>query len=748
MVSIMISTKTFRGQSTTLNPPLTEMVWSFGGKEQIPLTTTLRLSADGKITGYYHPNEAFWRIENHQILLLKEDGELMWKSVHISKNSNDLLEITLATPEDPNTFFVMQQNALLNKEKEIESISEVKIDINKELNILSDQSQENIISDSEYLFPSDLEVSPTCIKKVLLIGSCLTALYMEQFQKRYPEIDFDYIPYNFVSALPPQPPAPIANYDFQYVQIPLRSVISDRIIWGGNFNKEGFADTILKDAFAIIDAMLDTAMSYNKEHGLLAFISNFIVPQMSSASSIHSRGSINDIASIVRRLNEYLNIKISRYNNAYLVDIDAVSSTIGKRFILDDMIYFYSHGAVAYQDWDDFGSIARNEPIPSLEQFYPIKRDQFIDAVFRQAVTTYRSVKQIDQVKAVIFDLDNTLWRGQIAEHYRPEARPWPRTDGWPLGIWEAIHYLRARGILIAICSKNDFAYVKERWEDVVDPAFISLNDFSSVKINWLPKAQNISEICQEFNIKPKSIVFVDDNPVERAAVKSTFPEMRVIGGNPYLTRRILLWAAETQITRLTEESSRREKMIRGQMEREEIRNSMSRNEFLESLNCEVNFITINSTDQAEFGRVLELTNKTNQFNTTGKRWSFEDVSNFLNDDGKLVAFRVKDKFTDYGLVGVLYIKDTEIVQYVMSCRVLGMEIEEFAVAEAVRLLRSEHKTPIDITAQIIETVDNTPCRKVYLHAGFREIDSNNNIKKFLLDNDEFPMIPLHIRKI
>lgn len=739
----MIKTKTFCGQPISLNPPLTEMTWTFGCVGEAPLTNTLVLAPNGKIKGYSHSNETSWRIENHKLLLMKENGELMWRSRNVIKDSNGLLNITLETLEDSQTHFILQQNPTT-------SVAETSApdETPPKVQETAPQATPSGIPDAKYLFPADLEVSPTPIKKVLLVGSSLAALYLEQFQQRYPDTAFDYIPYEFVSILPPTPRAPINEYDFYYIQIPLRSVLTDRIIWGFRFNEAGFANTILQDAFTLIDTMLDAAMLYNKQHGLLAFVSNFIVPQMSSASSVHKRGSTNDIATIVYHLNEYLSKKVSEYNNAYLMNIDAISSTIGKRFLLDDMIYFYSHVAVAYQDWDDFGSIARNEPIPALEQFYPIKRDAFIDAVFRQALTTYRSVKQIDQVKAVVFDLDNTLWRGQIAEHYRPEARPWPRTDGWPLGIWETIHHLRARGILVAVCSNNDYNYVKERWDDVIDPSFLSLEDFAAVKINEMPKAQNISEICKEFNIKPKSVVFVDDNPEERAAVIAAFPEIRTIGGNPYLTRRILLWSAETQIAHLTEDAEKREEMTRSQIEREETHNSMDRDTFLSSLNCEVSFLPISNTDQAEFRYVLELTNQTNQFNTTGKRWSFEEVRDFLKSGGQLLSFRVKDKFTDYGLVGILYIKDAEIIQFVMSSRVLGMEIEEFAVTEAVQILRSACTNSLAITAQIKETPDNTPCRNVYFNAGFREIFPVDGVKKFILDDDEVPLIPLHIKKI
>ncbi|MCX2561716.1 HAD-IIIC family phosphatase [Acetobacter farinalis] len=408
------------------------------------------------------------------------------------------------------------------------------------------------MSTAEFLFPSDLEVTEKKLNRVLLVGSCLTALYFEQFKTRYADTAFDYIPYNFVSVLPQTPPSPVESYDLQYVQIPLRTLLSDRVIEGFHFNEPGFAETVLEDARNLLDVMLSAALVYNKSHGLLTFVSNFIVPQMSSASSLRGKGSNRDLVYIVHQLNDYLSQRVDACENAYVLDVDSVASAVGKRYVLDDIVYFYSHGGVTFQDWDDFGSIARNEPIPPLETVYPIKRDEFLDAAYRQIVTSYRTVQQVDQVKAVVFDLDNTLWRGQLAEHYRPDTQPWPRTDGWPLGIWEAIHYLRARGILVAICSKNDYETVRQRWDDVVNPKFVSLEDFASLKINWQPKAENIAAICKEFNIKPKSVVFVDDNPVERAAVASAFPDIRVIGGNPYLTRRVLLWSAETQIAQLT----------------------------------------------------------------------------------------------------------------------------------------------------------------------------------------------------
>lgn len=717
----------------TIVPSLDEVTWSFGGAGQPSLTHHMVLDSSGRIEGYNHPNEAYWEVVSGRLHIKKHDGSLMWVSAQVQTSEDGRIALFLQHPGSNDAItYEIRQNVPCSNLGALEIFAR-------------QQVASGPIRDEYYLFPRDLEKTILPVGRVLLIGSCLTALYHEQFQHFNPETLFDYIPYNFASLLPDEPPAPVAEYSFQYIQIPLRTVLSDRVVRALHFNEPGFADEIYQDACAVIDAMLASAMVYNERFGLLSFVSNFIVPQGDAALSLSGRGNDSDLSAIVRRLNLYLKKSISTYKNTFLMDVDAVAASIGKRYILDDFIYFYTHGAVAYHDWDDGEGIPRNEPIPALETVYPIKKEAFLKTIYRQAITSYRTVRQVDQVKAVIFDLDNTLWRGQIAENYRSDTLPWPRTDGWPLGIWEAIHHLRARGILVALSSKNDLSSVQERWNDVVDPSFLSLDDFASVRVNWLPKAENIEAICSQFNITPRSVVFVDDNPVERASVTAALPEIRAIGGNPYLTRRILLRAAETQIPYMTDESTKRETMIKGQIEREETRSILSREEFLATLQLSIKFIRINETDHPEFARTLELTNKTNQFNTNGRRWSFEEVADFLRDGGSIISFHVADKFTEYGLVGVVYFKDNEIIQYLMSCRVLGMEVEQYAVAEIVNIARAEGGAGA-IKATIVETKDNTPCRQVFIAAGFSQEAAHEGTRWFILPEDVEPSRPSHIQ--
>lgn len=181
----------------------------------------------------------------------------------------------------------------------------------------------------------------------------------------------------------------------------------------------------------------------------------------------------------------------------------------------------------------------------------------------------------------------------------------------------------------------------------------ISLDDFAVRRINWSPKSENIAEILSEVNLLPKSVLFVDDNPVERASVKQAFPDIRTMGANPYLWRRILQWSSETQVVSVTEEASRRGEMVKAQVQREQLRKVSTRSEFLESLGVRVAVSEIDSIERASFPRASELLNRTNQFNTTGVRWAATDAASYFDSDGSFFTMTVTDKFTAYGLVGL-----------------------------------------------------------------------------------------------
>jgi FkbH-like protein len=156
-------------------------------------------------------------------------------------------------------------------------------------------------------------------------------------------------------------------------------------------------------------------------------------------------------------------------------------------------------------------------------------------------------------------------------------------------------------------------------------------------------------------------------------------------------------------------------------------------------------FIPITHPQQSEFTRAIELTNKSNQFNTTGRRWSYAETLDFLAGGGEIIAFRVVDKFADYGLVGVIYVRDENIIQFIMSCRVMGMEVEQFALSHIADRMRGKlGNTKIRAVWQ--KTDDNSPCKLIFELSGFREISRDGDTQVFELAESEKPRIPQHIQ--
>ena len=130
-------------------------------------------------------------------------------------------------------------------------------------------------------------------------------------------------------------------------------------------------------------------------------------------------------------------------------------------------------------------------------------------------------------------------------------------------------------------------------WSQVFGPK-LKIEDFAAVRINWEPTAVNMAALLETMNLTPRSVVFVvDDNPVERAAMKAAFPDIRVLDGDHYYWKRILLWSAETQVAGISAESSRRTEMIQAQTERETTRGQLSREDFLRSLDLTIGLFAI-----------------------------------------------------------------------------------------------------------------------------------------------------------
>jgi len=563
-----------------------------------------------------------------------------------------------------------------------------------------------------FRIPDQLRHSVQKPQRVLLIGSCAFDPFHDHVVVREPGTVFSKITFNNGSTLPPITAADAQGIDFQLVQLPIRAVMPEHM-----YLNDGMSEASAKSWFDLSRQMtlmnLEAALAYARDHGVQTFVMNFLTPQQNPLGRLQDPYSYRNPIFYIGELNRAIWEVVSQHRNMFLIDAEQISACLGKRYIQDDSVIHLNHGSTL-GDLAMSGDEARIEPLGDVRNIYGERVNNFNYAVYLEALAAYRSIRQIDAIKMVVFDLDDTLWRGVAAE--KIDGLDFGMTEGWPLGILEAASYLMKRGILLAIVSKNDEANVTAIWNELYEHRF-PLDNFVIRKINWESKAQNIAEILQQANVRPEAVLFVDDNPVERARVRDRFPDMRVLDRPVAEWRRILLWSAELQPAVTTEEGLQRAATIRGKGERDAQAATMDQASFLRDLQLGITPGIVTATDAPVFPRCLELINKTNQFNTDGRRWSEVELAALFAAGGFLLTLSVRDRYAGYGLTCLAICRDGEIVQYVMSCRVFGMELEQAAMALAVAHLR--RNGAVDVRASQVATGKNPLTGDLYLRLGF-----------------------------
>jgi FkbH-like protein len=581
--------------------------------------------------------------------------------------------------------------------------------------VISDEPPPTLMRFSEhagigYLVPPTLTRSPLTLRRVLLIGSC----FLRQWDFQNSNIatcPVDFFLVNNAAELPARSREEALQYDCQIIQIPLRAIIDDLMLWRLPYDDRAGHEAAFRTACDRLEFQLGLWLKYNTDYSLLTFVTNFFQTQENAVGRLVPKYDLRNPAYFINKLNEYLEHLLSSLRNIYLLDTDKIAASVGRRYVQDDSIAITAHGGLM----PHAGTVTdRIESLDPMASYYDIRWPQeYTAAVWAEFTAMIRTLRQLDAVKMVVVDLDDTLWTGVSGD--MPEVSPF-MVEGWPLGLIEALLYLKKRGVLLAVISKNDENRIRQIWDDIFFKR-LTLDDFATVRINWQSKSENMREIIEVVNILPNSVVFVDDNPVERAEMQHVFPEMRIIGRDPYYLRRILLWAPETQVPSVSDESLRRTEMVQAQFAREDQRRVVSRAEFLAAAAPKVRLFNVPGVDHPRFNRTIELLNKTNQFNTTGKRWKLEECQELLHNGGTIWAFEVSDAFTNYGLVGVVIVRGNVVEQWVMSCRVLGYQIEEAVMAHIVKSIT--HGNPANVRGVLIETEANLACRDLFSRCGF-----------------------------
>lgn len=570
---------------------------------------------------------------------------------------------------------------------------------------------------SRYRTPVDLQLTPDSPTRFLVVGGCLAQAFPEIAAMIDPAFKGDFMLLNNFASLPEMPPAQAAQYDFQIVHLPLRTILGTAYFRLPD--EIASHEEFLRQTQESLARYLAGAARLNTGRKLLTFVLGFMVPQQNPLGRLLPRYDLRNVMHFIERLNMFLAAEVAKLQNACFVDVDQISASVGKKFCQDDAVWSFTHGTTL-SDGDHDYDLNRIEPPASMQHHYSAHWLEFFEALLHEIFAMHRTLRQRDSVKIVAVDLDDTLWRGVAAEGNLGVL------EGWPMGFIETLLILKRRGILLAIISKNDEDFICKNWNSIVQ-GMISLDDFAVRKINFRGKAENLTEILREVNLRPQNAVMIDDNPVERAAIQAGVPGVRVLGSHPYYLKRILLWSAETQQAMITSESGRKTEMVHAQLRRESARKALSQEEFLQTLDLRVWVSVLHDTKDLPFSRALELFNKTNQFNTTGERYTLEQCHQRFAAGRELFVAQAEDRYTQYGLIGAAWVHRNHISHMVMSCRALGLGIEDALLACIVERMADQNETTV--LANLRHTATNVASQAFFSRIGFTQLPGDPTLR-------------------
>jgi len=339
--------------------------------------------------------------------------------------------------------------------------------------------------------------------------------------------------------------------------------------------------------------------------------------------------------------------------------------------------------------------------------------------------------------KVLVTDLDNTLWGGVIGEDGMVGIKLGTEYPGAAYqAVQRALLDFHRRGILLAVCSKNNREDALEAIEKHPGMLLKSAH-FAAVRINWTDKVQNLREIAGELNVGIDSLAFLDDNPIERQQVRTVLPEVFVLDlpSDPMEFARSIRACPLFERLSISTEDHRRGAMYQAQREREQLEQSISsREDFYRSLQQEAE---ISPLTKANLARIAQLTNKTNQFNLTTRRYSEQQISELVSRAGwGCFSIRVRDRFGDNGLVGVAITRqegDTaEIDSFLLSCRVIGRTVETAFLSFLADRARANGASRLQ--GWFLPTKKNAPARDFYSAHGFAAAKQNGDGTLWTLD--------------
>ena len=448
---------------------------------------------------------------------------------------------------------------------------------------------------------------------------------------------------------------------------------------------------------------------------------NFEVPHYSPLGILENKQQFGFIES-VEWINWELRKKYKNDSQVFVFDFNAFSSNIGKSELLDYKMYYMGDLKIAFQH------------IPALCEDYL--------AYIKPLASKLR--------KCIVLDLDNTLWGGVVGEEGLSGIKVGATQAGRSfLEFQKHLLSLFQRGVVLAINSKNNLEDVQKVFREHPDMV-LREEHFAAILANWNDKASNLRAIAEELNIGLDSLVFFDDEKINRELVRSELPEVLVVDlpDDPALFSKTLQAIHDFNIFQLTEEDKEKGRLYADDRRRQDSQvKATDITAYLRSLEMEVEIEEMNNFN---LPRLSQLTQKTNQFNMTTRRYTEEHLRRFHDGGDLILSIRVRDKFGDNGIIGAVIVKkkfdDWFIDTLLLSCRVIGRKIEDALLSYLVR--RAKESGVKKIIGQFIPTAKNAPAKDFYKNSGFRLVNNKGSIENWVYQVSEENIAPDFIKII
>jgi len=530
----------------------------------------------------------------------------------------------------------------------------------------------------------------------------------------------------------------VVNQIRDFIELKLRLMSIPAEVKFGNY------DNIVQDSFEASN--YDSVIVFYDSLNLFVNPLNEIYSIDSDEYKSKLKNVTNDILSILTNLNEIPNVIFNSLSSS-IYNMEIATENKLDEFIKNVNSFLFENKPIntTIIDLDNIFCEYGWKNLIDLRFFYAFRAPYNVEfyEIYSKKIRSLLAGNAGATKKVLICDCDNTLWGGVIGED---------GIDGISLGessasgkIFLEVHYaikaLISTGVLFCLCSKNnpeDIDKVFEKHDDMI----LKNSDISIKKVNWKSKSENISEISRELNLGLDSMIFLDDSDYEIDMVNQALPMVKTFkvpqNINHYLDL-INSISSYFYTASLTEEDKGRSNLYQSEQLRSEHKvNFKDISEYLSSLDIKVK---VRKNNSHNVRRISQLTQKTNQFNLTTKRYTEVEILNFIRaNDSEVYSLEVFDKFGEYGLVGVAILKNRKeeknIDTFLLSCRAIGRNVEYVFLRE---ILKDINKTNNKIiTSSYIPTQKNKIVSEFYVNNNFRHTCTKDNVSDYEINLDEY----------